>query len=586
MESYIQEDYSKSFIQHYTTLIEWNSNYPRYYHIRGCACYKQGNFKEAIDNFTRAIELDNEQWLYYQNRAIVYYKLGQYKQATSDFTRVISLKDIDKENSVSYESAQLLLKRADTLRLQGNLEAAIEDYEKAQDIMRNLPEEDKNVQETDFDVVREYTLRSEYIQGLIDDYTTLISLSSDELDYYYIRGDLYYEQKAYKKAIQDYTVIINSGANDAKLFYAYYKRGLCNYKYTYEDIEGDFKKALVLLDKVSPNDTLKGSLYLKTGAYEKALSALTQALSKNPEDACAYRYRGKTYYELGKNEEAIQDLSKAITYDGKYAEDYYDRGKCYSELGMLEQAIEDYTSAIALEGDRYEYYQYRSRAYSDMEKHEESIEDLTTIIDNKLFCLKYYDDESMGDLNILFERENKEYLAMCYCKRAINYYELDMKKQAMEDYSKAIGLYPDYSTPYYGRGILYKEQKNYEKALENYSMALKLEESQETIVKILKSRAFVYEQVRQYENALQDYTRLIESTSDNKTYYISRASIYRKLKAYDKAIDDYTYVISMDTFCTEAFLGRADAYREKGNLDAAIRDYEAANHLLSRNNKE
>ncbi len=536
MKNCIEEDYSNIFIDHYTKLIEWNNNYSKYYHIIGCAHYKQGNLNEAEKYFTRAIELDDTQPLYYHNRAIIYYKLGQYDKAVWDYT--------------------------------------------------------------DSDDVKEYTCKNEYTQGLIDDYTALISLNSDELDYYYIRGNLYYKQNDYKKAIKDYTVIIKSGVKYSKLCYVHYMRGLCYYNFIYVDIKSDFEKALELLDQNTVEYTLRGSLYFRAREYEKALDDLTQALYINPKDVNAYRYRGKTYYKQGKNQEAINDLNKAIQYDSQYADDYYYRGLCYYKIDKLDQAIDDYTTAIELQDDWHQYYQDRGNAYSKLNRHEEAIADFTQIIDNKLLCVKYCkeedivdDDEHVTNTNWLYEKKNNSHFAACYCNMALEKLKLGMKNQAMQDYTRAIELDGYLSTPYFGRGIVYEEQNKYEKAIEYYTVALRLEiadtkkRSNELIISIVKSRAFIYEQLKQYENATKDYSKLIEQKSDNESYYLSRAKNYIKLKDYDKAIYDYTYVISINTKCAEAYIGRADAYREIGNMDAAINDYERANILESSPNK-
>jgi tetratricopeptide (TPR) repeat protein len=190
MGNYIEErDYSKNIIKHYTQLIEFTSNNPRHYNIRGCAYYKQGKLEEAALDFTRAIELESIKPLYYQNRAAAYYKLNQYEKAAWDYTQVITLNNMDKEAYINSESAKVFLRRADAFRLQGNLNAAIEDYEKANYIMMNLNlESNESDHDAYCDEVKEYTCKKEHNKNLIKDYTELIKLNSNELEYYYIRG--------------------------------------------------------------------------------------------------------------------------------------------------------------------------------------------------------------------------------------------------------------------------------------------------------------------------------------------------------------------------------------------------------------
>ena len=592
MVYYIQEeDCSKSTVNHYTRLIELSSDNPRHYNIRGCAYYKQGNLKEAVLDFTRAIELENTQPLYYKNRAVVYYQLCQYENATRDYTKAISLENLDQEVSINSESAKVFLGRADALRLQGNLDAAIRDYEKAHYIISHLNSDSKdNGLLVYCDEVKEYIGKKEHNKKLIEDSTQLIRLNSNELDYYYIRGNTYFEQKNFKHAMKDYTRIIESGINHPKLCYAYYKRVICYCHLYYAKVDQDLIKALELLNNDYINYSLRGCIYFELEEYEKALADLGQALDINPKDVNAYRCMGEIYQKQRKIEQAINQFSKAIQYDGKFAEDYYYRAKCYHMLDRIDQAIEDYTRAIELEDGCLEYYKYRGYAYWKLEKSKEAIADFTHLINNNYQYANYDEDENIikedkekkKQINAYLKNLNNEELAKIYFCRGSSYVRLGISDQAKEDYCRAIEICSHYLQPYYARAYeIYEREKEYDKAIDDYTTIIEFKDSTDKTGRILalERRAFIYKQLKQYDKAIEDFTELIVLDKENINYYILRADLYMKVEDYDRAIDDYSFVINVDSQCAGAFLARGDAYRKKNNLDAGINDYETVRKI-------
>jgi tetratricopeptide (TPR) repeat protein len=63
----------------------------------------------------------------------------------------------------------------------------------------------------------------------IADYTKVISMSPNQADVYFNRGHAYYKKEKYEEAIKDYTKGIELRPDDAEIYYhrglAYFKRG-------------------------------------------------------------------------------------------------------------------------------------------------------------------------------------------------------------------------------------------------------------------------------------------------------------------------------------------------------------------------
>ena len=61
------------------------------YYNSGNACYKQGNYDQAISDYTKTIEINPNIVEAYNNRGGAYIHKGKYEQAISDCTMAIKL---------------------------------------------------------------------------------------------------------------------------------------------------------------------------------------------------------------------------------------------------------------------------------------------------------------------------------------------------------------------------------------------------------------------------------------------------------------------------------------------------------------
>lgn len=90
----------------------------------------------------------------------------------------------------------------------------------------------------------------------------------------------------------------------------------------------------------------------ETGCQEntpqKRVDSLTEAVTRNPEDAELYYQRGLAYGELGRSDEELGDLTKAITLGDKHAKVYALRGRIYFARAKYDDAIPDFSVAIGL----------------------------------------------------------------------------------------------------------------------------------------------------------------------------------------------------------------------------------------------
>jgi tetratricopeptide (TPR) repeat protein len=91
-----------------------------------------------------------------------------------------------------------------------------------------------------------------------------------------------------------------------------------------------------------------GLAYINMQNYQEAEAAFTNLITKKPEYAEAYYYRGLSRKYLVAYEGALADYSQAITLGMHTAEIYYSRGGLYYEIRSLDAALSDLDQAIAM----------------------------------------------------------------------------------------------------------------------------------------------------------------------------------------------------------------------------------------------
>jgi tetratricopeptide (TPR) repeat protein len=135
---------------------------------------------------------------------------------------------------------------------------------------------------------------------------------------------------------------------------------------------------------------------------------------------------------------------------------------------------------------------------------------------------------------------------------------------------------PKYVDAYYNRGIAHQDKKDHDKAIEDYTEAIRLD-PKHLIAYI--NRANVYRYKKDYDKAIKDYTEAIRIKPTYVDGYYNRGNIYTKKKDYDKAIEDYTRAIRLDPKYSFPYIGRGVTYKLKKDYDKAIEDYSQAIRL-------
>ncbi len=244
---------------------------------------------------------------------------------------------------------------------------------------------------------------------------------------------------------------------------------------------------------------------------EQVIKDLTKTIELNFRSEDSYFQRGiaKSLWEQ-EEEEAIKDFTKAIKLNPKNDEYFARRGECQKSLKKYKKAIKDFTIAIELNPKNDEYFSLRAECQYSLNKYKDAIKDYSKAIALNPKCRKYFLDRGTSKQ---FSKKYKEavedftaYIDSQYCEinllRAFGSIELD----------KGGGML----RAYFGRGICFRELKDYFKAIDDLTIAIDFRP--EGIM--YSSRGIAKFQIKDYEGALEDfltYKKWAISDEDKKT---------------------------------------------------------------------
>ncbi len=145
---------------------------------------------------------------------------------------------------------------------------------------------------------------------------------------------------------------------------------------------------------------------------------------------------------------------------------------------------------------------------------------------------------------------------MVWQNRGIAYQTKNEHDKAIEDFSEAIRLDPKDPDAYHRRGIAYHVRKEYSKAIKDYSEAIRLNPKDAVTC---YNRGIAYYNENDYDRAIEDFSEAIRINPTLALAWRDRGNAYLSKKEYDKAIKDYSEAIqlnpkSADTYTNLAWL--------------------------------
>jgi serine/threonine-protein kinase len=140
---------------------------------------------------------------------------------------------------------------------------------------------------------------------------------------------------------------------------------------------------------------------------------------------------------------------------------------------------------------------------------------------------------------------------------------------AIQSFTIAIGLRPNFAPPYYGRGVAHQNLEHNDSAIQNYSEAIRLAPK---MAIAYASRGVCLVRLHRDPEALVDFQRALELKPGLASALNGRGGVYFRRKQYRMALADYDAAIHNNPRFAQAYLNRAHAREAVGDVRGAADD--------------
>ncbi len=160
--------------------------------------------------------------------------------------------------------------------------------------------------------------------------------------------------------------------------------------------------------------------------------------------------------------------------------------------------------------------------------------------------------------------------------------------QAIEAYTNAIALNPDYleaydrrGIAYYNKGLLQNDKLLIDRAVEDFKRVALLKPH--TLAGAWAQGVIDFSQ-NQYAKALASFSKAVTFDPESELGYLGRGVTYAAMKEFDRALEEYTRAIAAKGFWQAiSYQNRAIIYAQKGQYDMAVKDMDQAIALVPNN---
>ena len=279
-------------------------------------------------------------------------------------------------------------------------------------------------------------------------------------------------------ALNDWALAVKANPKDVDIYSDraeyYYQRD------RYAESDADFE----IICKLKPGNTLgymgKGRNAFENEKYQEAADLFSYCLRLDQEFSQPYAFRAECYFALNRINEGLDDIISALSIDGNQRAFYL----------MLMVGEPDVNTLIAKlkvqsikEPNNAEWTYYLGNVYEGIENYTKAIDSYKASVKIEPHDLPYsriaacY--EELGDYELALDNINR---AAELDPEDVNYvgtkadllYNMGKGQEAIETYDNYICAYPEYYGGYYRRGFMKDNLNDIDGAIEDYSTAIVL----------------------------------------------------------------------------------------------------------------
>ena len=153
-------------------------------------------------------------------------------------------------------------------------------------------------------------------------------------------------------------------------------------------------------------------------------------------------------------------------------------------------------------------------------------------------------------------------------------------REAMKDFDRALVLAPGYAAAYSNRAGAFMRLGELETAMADYSKAISLVPVNPAA---FTGRGRVHLAAYRPQTAIRDFTRAVGFDARFSAAYRARAEAKMMIERYDEAVEDLSRAIAFEARNADLYVQRGGAYLAANNAASAIKDFATAIELNPRN---
>jgi tetratricopeptide (TPR) repeat protein len=188
--------------------------------------------------------------------------------------------------------------------------------------------------------------------------------------------------------------------------------------------------------------------------------------------------------------------------------------------------------------------------------------------------IKTKDDEMNRSIELMKKLETLDLTLTpsVYAERGIIYTDQGNTGKALENFNKAIELKANNFEAYFHRARVYHKMHNFKEAINDYMKAIEINPNEPASSANI---GICYREKPEpdYEKSLQNLTKAIELYPKYEFAYIQRALTYSKMKKYDLTINDFKEAEKLNPNSLLTLTDIGLYYTKIGNFDSAIEYY-------------
>ena len=595
-----------SAIDNFNNIIRVKPYLSEPYFFRGLAKLNLDDYEGAIQDYSKAIELNPNYFHAYMYRGVAWHNLRKYEEAMADYAQAIALEPRD---------AYVYANRGITEAEMGDFKAAEKDYSKALMIDSKLVAAYLNRA-----VVRE---KLDDWEGAMADCTSAIRLNMFSDDAFGLRGYLWFQHKEYHNAIEDFNRALKANPENKRILMS---RAMVWYEMKkYPEVLNDYSEVIRIDSNYIYAYYNRAMLRAEVGEKNAAIRDLDKVVEMNPDNILIYFNRGLLKMDIRDWYGAYDDFTESIHLYPDFVKAYLARAAVNQELKDFEAADKDHYLAMQIM-DRYKRMKEGEKnalvdTTANFQKlidinarHDEvrdvingRVQDKKVIIElQDVFYVQYLSLDSLRSGKVqYYNRHIMDYNqahnynpAITLCNKDL-VYPADFAESYVEELTGRIMQTGD-ADAYLIRGSIYLNQKEYAKAIEDFSAILEKEpDNLLALFNLANARMLMFDYIESvddktprivgeqqqmqrkidYSQVIEGYNECLRIDSDFVFALFNMANVYAKNGEIERAIETFNQVLRLDKDIAEAYFNRGLLYIYTGQKALANADLSKAGEL-------